>query len=93
MRGTSPILVRGYQTWEISRPPTFKKCGLALNPSSQTQLPSHCQVSKMNGRDEQTDCRQRRTKSWLPAPEMMHKEQGVPQIAQRDFAEKIAAPN
>ena len=36
----------------------------------------------MNGRDEQTDCRQQRKNTWRPPPERMRKEQEGSQIAQ-----------
>ena len=44
---------------------------------------SHTQGSKMNGRDEQTNCRQQRNNAWLPRPERTHKQHKVPQIAQK----------
>ena len=47
----------------------------------------------MNGRDKQTDCRQQRNNTLLPPPFNMHKEQEVPQIAQKDFVGKISTPN
>ena len=59
------------------------------NKHSRGRPTSHSQASKMNGRDEQTDCQQQRNNTWLP-PERMHKEQEVPQIAQKKFGGKLS---
>ena len=59
---------------------------------SQRRPTAHSQASKMNGREEQTDCRQQRNRTGLPPPERMHKGQEVPLIAQKNFTGKTSAP-
>ena len=52
---------------------------------------SHSQASKMNGRDEQTDCQQQHNNTWLLLPWRIHKAQEMPQFAQKIFMGKISS--
>ena len=47
----------------------------------------------MNGRGKQTDCRQQSDNTWLLPPLGTHKEQQMPQIAQKDlgFCNRLTA--
>ena len=73
---------------KFKQPPTVKKCGFSP-PTSDLLTPK---AGKMNGRDEQTDCRQQRNSTGLLPPERTHQGQEVSQIAQKQFVGKMPAP-
>ena len=69
----------------------FKQPQLSKNAASHHQLLTP-KEGKMNGRDEQMDCRQQRNSTGLPPPERKHQGQEVSQKAQKQFVGKMPAP-